>query len=149
MKYFLFITFCLFFSYLCPIAQLDKAYGVQKQEDTSLLSAVDLSEFAKEISDNQSDRTGEIVAIKAMSSRTGDIMPHDTYSLARHIRVLTTRVQFRYQNTVILLKKFLKTLSSYLTTLINHISLSYTSIKFPSWQYATDCYVFAFRHIII
>ena len=149
MKHFLFITFCLLLSCLGSISQLDKAFDVQIQEEDSLLSAVGQSEQSADFSHDQSDSTGEIIALSAGEPQAGDFMYHDTHSLARHIRVLSTRIQFRYQASVILLKKFLKTLSNHLTTLINHISLSYTTIKFPSWQYATDCYVFAFRHIII
>ena len=46
-------------------------------------------------------------------------------------------------------RKRTKMLSDHLTTLINHITLNYTTIRIPCWQYASDCYVFAYRHILI
>ena len=78
-----------------------------------------------------------------------DVVPRRVNQWGQQFRLFTTRLQFRYHSLVLQVKKMTRLLANYLTTLINHISQFYSSLHSLCWQYAADCYVFAFRQIII
>ena len=78
-----------------------------------------------------------------------DVVPRRVNQWGQQLRLFVARLQFRCHSLVLQVKKMTRLLSSYLTTLINHISQFYSLLHSLCWQYAVDCYVFAFRQIII
>ena len=78
-----------------------------------------------------------------------DIVPCRINQWGQQLRTFASRLQFRHHSMLLQVKKMTHFLSVYLTTLINHISQYYSSLHSLCWQYAADCYVFAFRQIII
>ena len=90
-----------------------------------------------------------VTLLTTYSCQNDDVMPCRMNQLVHQLRVFASRLQLRCQLVVLLLKKLTRFLSEYLTTLINHISQFYSSVNLCCWQYAADCYVFAFRQIVI
>lgn len=90
-----------------------------------------------------------ITLLNTYNSPNDDVIPTCLNQWGRQLRILTSRLQFRYLSITLQVKRLTHLMSIYLTTLINHISQSYSTLKQPCWQYASDCYVFAFRQIII
>ena len=78
-----------------------------------------------------------------------DVAPFRMNTWGHQLRVLSTRLQFRCQSVVLLVKRLIRLLSVHFTTLVHHITQFYSSIHSLCWQHAVDCYVFAFRQIII
>ena len=78
-----------------------------------------------------------------------DVVPCRLNRLARQLRVMSSRVQMRCHRYSLMVKKLTTLLSVYFSTLINHIIQSYSTLKLVCWQYSSDCYVFAFRQILI
>lgn len=90
-----------------------------------------------------------VTLLTTFNYQNDDVVPCRLNRLGRQLRVMTSRVQFRFHSMVLLVKRLALLLSVHLTTLINHISQSYSTLKLVCWQYAADCYVFAIRQIII
>lgn len=91
----------------------------------------------------------EVTLLSTYTCQHDDVVPRRINSWGAQLRVLTSRIQWRCQLAILLVKKLTHLLSAYLTTLINHISQFYSSIHSLCWQYAADCYVFAYRQILI
>ena len=65
------------------------------------------------------------------------------------LRHLSSRLQLRQNPHGLHTNKAIQRLLLYLTTLINHITQSFTTLKIVNWQRSSDFYVFAYRHILI
>ena len=78
-----------------------------------------------------------------------DVVPCRLNRLAHQLRVMSSRVQIRCHRYSLMVKKLTTLLSVYFSTLINHITQSYSTLKLVCWQYSSDCYVFAYRQILI
>ena len=90
-----------------------------------------------------------VTLLTTFNCQNDDVVPCRLNRLGRQLRVMTSKVLFKFHSMVLLVKKLALLLSVHLTTLINHISQFYSTLKLVCWQYAADCYVFAFRQIII
>ena len=84
-----------------------------------------------------------------IDSPTAVIMSDGTHPLLAQQRQLSTRSQIRLFSQQLLVRNTLKALSQYLTTLTQHITRTYTTLKIQSRQYSVDNYVYAYRHIIL
>lgn len=78
-----------------------------------------------------------------------DVVPCRQNRLAQRLRTMSWRIQFRILNERLVVKRITSLLSVYYSILVNHISQSYSTLKLLCWQYSVDCYVFAFRQILI
>lgn len=78
-----------------------------------------------------------------------DVVPCRLNRLAQQLRVMTSRIQLRLSHHILAVKRVVSLLSAYYSNLLNHISQGYSTLKLLCWQYSVDCYVFAFRQILI
>lgn len=145
----LIISFLLLVS-LFPTHQFDwESYVVQSTENN--LSNRDYQ------TDDSYDRqqagvlydNDELTLLTTYECENDDIIPCRMNQWGQQLRVFASRLQLRFQSIVLQIKRIIHILSVYLTTLINHISQFCSSAYLFCWQYAADCYVFAFRQIII
>ena len=122
-----------------PIAAADQASSDMNCEDDSSCHAPTDKLYDDDV----------LTLLITYDAENDDVVPFRMNSWGHQLRVLTSRIQLRSQHYILLVKKLTRLLSVHLTTLVNHISQFYSSIHSLCWQYAADCYVFAFRQIII
>ena len=71
------------------------------------------------------------------------------HSMLMHMRVMNSRIQWRSNANVLIAKKLVRTMATMLAMQTNHEAQTFNSLRRTNWQYAADCYVFAFRQILI
>ena len=130
---------------LCTVGQLDtKEHG--------FMSDAEVCQKMADKSDADTDvlYDGDEMALLDMYQlQNDDLVPFRINQASRQLRILTSRVQCRCHTLLLLVKRLAQQLSHHLSTLVTHFATSYSTLKPLSWQYAADCYVFAFRQIII
>ena len=136
------IISCFVLVFLCPVDALDKADRAALAEEC--VGTACESQDIDVIYDDDA-----ITLLTTYDCQNDDVVPCRLNRWGRQLRVMTSRVQSHCHNRVLLVKKLIRLLSVHLTTLVHHISQSYSTLRTLCWQYAVDCYVFAFRQIII
>lgn len=152
MKNLLLIMTCLLFVFLYPAEKLGGEGYADKNRVNSEMNTPGNDSFAEEIGQDAEDMLYDENAINLLAtynSPNDDVIPTRLNRWSGQLRVLTSRLQWRCHSITVEVKRLTHLLSIYLTTLINHTSQSYSTLKQLCWQYAVDCYVFAFRQIII
>ena len=143
MRILLFIFSCVLLMHLFPVEKWDAiACAAQTSENTM---AELKSDDASDILYDEDTRT----LLSTILNQSDDVIPSRLNQWEVQLRVLSSRLQHRSHRIVLMVKRFILCMSDYLTTLINHITQFYSTLKLFGWQYAADCYVFAFRQIII
>lgn len=149
MKSLVLIISCLLLMLLAPIKQLGTdAYAVQ------YVSSMQAEEVNQNPTHQQTQEDAiydndVVTLLSTYDCGNNDFIPCRINQWGQQLRMLTLRFQLRQYSLVLLVKQQTHLLAAHLTTLINHISQFYSSIHSLCWQYAADCYVFAFRQILI
>ena len=143
MRILLLIFSSILLMHLLPIEKLDvTACAVQASEQSMMEFDNDNSSGVVYDEDMQT-------LLSTISNQADDVASNRLNQWEIQLRILTSRIQYRSHKLILMIKRLILCLSDYLTTLINHITQFYSTLKFIGWQYAADCYVFAFRQIII
>ena len=141
MRIVLFLLTCFFMFQLSSSDNMDNNVvdnGLQLTEESyNSLSAEEQAQLAGSVMTDESDCPDSPMVRCNLSS------------LALHMRVLSARIQFRCQANQLLVKKLIHALSDFYDVQQNRCSLTYSTLKRTSWQYASDCYVFGIRQILI
>ena len=139
---FLFL-FCFLFMLVFPLEK------VETGESIVLVAEILQTEAEEEETRDVLYDDDAVTLLSTFSFQHDDGIPSRFNNGGRQLRVLNARVQLRSHALTTLVKRLTLLLSVHLTTLINHISQFYSSVKLLCWHHAADCYVFAFRQIII
>ena len=142
MKGLFLIISCFMLMLLSPLERVDMDAPVRMAENS--LMGIEAEENTDVLYNDDT-----VTLLTTFSSLSDDVIPCRLNRLGRQLRVMSSRIQIRCNTLISVVKRLALLLSVHLTTLLNHISQFYSSIKPFCWQYAVDCYVFAFRQIII
>ena len=105
--------------------------------------------FHQDTYSHNTEDNNEGITATLIDSPMAVIMSDSAHPLLAQQRHLSTRSQIRLFSQHLLVRNTLKLLSQHLTTLTQHITRTYTTLKIQSRQYSVDNYIYAYRHIIL